>query len=410
MVTNQPSQTTPPRLIRLLVASSLILCLASLRANADEQSVRADLKSEAAHLLEQGDLATYDQRATELRRTRERTPAGIWKLSLFYKGPDNWPAPQADAPIWTKIETATEAYLREHPDSPSAIVAHARMLVSHAWTYRGTDWGRNLSESQRNGFNTFLERAREVLDQHREVGSRDPEWYSLRIQVMNGLNTDKAAILALAREALDHESTYQPLAYVAADAFLPKWGGSMEELQQFVTLAVGKSSAVEGSQAYARIMFNIARADPKPLAALTQVGVQWPVLKTSLQEISVAYPDPWNLNTERAMACLMGTRADYDAVLPQVSSHLISVAWFDKVSSWPECQREQESARQSTLASWAQAMVSTPPTLSERLPGACYCHWLYSIFRDAAASTNLPCWTRSAAQLRGAESIPAFTT
>jgi hypothetical protein len=212
MVTNQRTKTTPPRLIRLLIASSLILGLASLRVNADEQSVRADLKSEAAHLLEQGDLSTYDRRATELRRTRERTPAGIWKLSLFYKSPDNWPAPQADAPIWTKIEAATAAYLREHPDSPSAIVAHARMLVSQAWTYRGSDRGRNLPDSQ-------------------------------RIQVMNGLNTDKAAILA-----------------------------------------------------------------------------------------------------------------------PRVSPHLISVAWFDKVSSWPECQREQQRARPSTPASWAQALVSTPPS------------------------------------------------
>ena len=34
------------------------------------------------------------------------------------------------------------AYLREHADSPSAMVAYARILVSHAWTYRGSGWGR----------------------------------------------------------------------------------------------------------------------------------------------------------------------------------------------------------------------------------------------------------------------------
>jgi len=112
MATNQLINERSPRLIRLLVASSLVLSLASLRVNADEMTLRADLKSEAARLLEQGDMATYDQRATELRRTRERTPAGIWKLSLFYKGPDNWPAPQPDAPIWAKIEATTEANLR----------------------------------------------------------------------------------------------------------------------------------------------------------------------------------------------------------------------------------------------------------------------------------------------------------
>jgi hypothetical protein len=363
MATNQPIKQSP-RLIQLWVVLSIVLALAPRWVNADEMTVRAELKSESARLLERGDIGAYDQRATELRRSGERTPAGIWKLSLFYKGPDNWPAPQADAPIWTRIEAATESYLHEHPDSPSAIVAHARMLVSHAWMYRGSGWSRDLSTSQRNGFNTFLERAREVLDQHREVGSGDPEWYSLRIQVMNGQGTEKAAILSLAREALDHEPTYQPIDYVAANAFLPKWGGSAAELQQFIALAVTKSSVAQGTQAYARIMFNIARADPEPVTALAQAGVQWPVLRASLREIAAAYPDLWNLNAERAMACLIGTQPDYNAVLPRVSPGLISVAWFDSVSPWPECQRRQERAQQSAAASWAQAFVSTPPSVN----------------------------------------------
>ena len=351
-----------PGLIWRLAMLSVLLGLSSPWVNADEMTVRTDLKSESARLLEQRDMAAYDQRAAELRRTRELTPAGIWKLSLFYKGPDNWPAAQPEAPIWTQIEAAADAYLREHPDSPSAIVACARLLVSHAWTYRGSGWGRDLSDAQRNGFDTFLERARAVLDQHRDVGSSDPEWYSLRLQVMNGQGVDKATILALAREALDREPTYQPIDYVAANALLPKWGGSAQQLQQFVALAIAKSSAAEGTQAYARIMFNIARADPEPIAALAQVGVQWPVLQASLHEIAVAYPDPWNLNAERAMACLVGTQTDYNAVLPRVSAGFISVAWFDSLRSWPECQRRQERAQQSTAASWAQAFISTAPS------------------------------------------------
>jgi hypothetical protein len=350
-----------PRSISAWIALSILLSLAAPGAHADEAAVRATLKSESARLLEQGDIAAYDRRATELRRTRERTPAGIWKLSLFYKGPDNWPATRADAPIWTRIEAATEAYLREHPDSPSAVVTHARILVAHAWTWRGEGWGRDLNDSQRNGFNNYLERARGVLDQYREVGSGDPEWYSLQIQVMNGLSAHKAAILALAGEALDHEPTYQPLGYVASNALLPKWGGSAELLRQFVALALAKSSAAEGTQAYGRIMFNIARADPEPIATLAQVGVRWPDLKSSLREISVAYPDPWNVNIERAMACLVGTAADYDSALARTSSGFVSVAWFDSLSSWPECQRRQERATRSP-ASWTRALLSTPPS------------------------------------------------
>jgi hypothetical protein len=363
MANNHPIKKQSRGLTRTLAVFSIVMMgLTSLRVNADEMAVRAQLKSEAAQLLEQGDVAAYDQRATELRRTGERTPAGIWKLSLFYKGPDNWPAPQADAPIWTRIEAATDAYLREHPDSPSAVIAHARMLVSHAWTYRGSGWSRDLSNSQRNGFSTLLERAREVLDEHREVGSGDPEWYSLRLQVMNGQGIDKVTIMALAQEALDHEPTYQPIDYVAANAFLPKWGGSADQLQRFVALAVAKSFTGEGTQAYARIMFNIARADPEPAAALIQVGVQWPLLRTSLREIASAYPDAWNLNAERAMACLLGAEADYNAVAPRASLAPTSVAWFDSLMSWPQCERQRSRAKQSAVASWAQQAVSTPPS------------------------------------------------
>lgn len=404
MATHHLIKRQAPRTISAWIALSILLSLAAPGAHADEAAVRAALKSEAAHLLEQGDIAAYDRRATELRRTRERTPAGIWKLSLFYKGPDNWPATRADAPIWTQIEAATETYLREHPDSPAAVVAHARMLVSHAWAWRGSGWGRDLNDSQRDGFDTYLKRARGVLDQYRETGSGDPEWFSLEIQVMNGLNADKAAILALAREALDHEPTYQPLDYAASNALLPKWGGSADLLRQFVALAVAKSSAAQGTEAYGRIMFNIARADPEPIATLLQVGVQWPELRSSLREISVAYPDPWNVNTERAMACLVGTAADYDAALARTSSGFVSVAWFDSLSSWPQCQRRQERATRSPT-SWALELVSTPPSAQfvEALAGGASLALvlLYLSRRSRADESPLPDYMGGSASIGG---------
>ena len=347
----------------LPLAGLVALGLISSAATADEMTVRNDLKWEAAHLLERGDVTEYDRRATELRRTRERTPAGIWKLSLFYKGPDNWPAERPDAPIWARIDTATATYLREHPDSPSAVIAHAHLLVNLAWTYRGSGWSRDLSDRQRAGFASYLERARQVLDANRKIGAQDPEWYALRIQVMNGLGDDKGAILALADEAFDLEPTYQPVLYVTSFAMLPKWGGSVQLVDRVVARAIAKSSSVEGQQAYGRIMFNIARAEQEPATALSQLGVRWPVLKASLSQISAAYPDPWNFNVQRAMACVLGTEADLTATLPQVASGRIRVAWFDTATTWPECARRQTHAQQSA-APWTQALMRTPPSVS----------------------------------------------
>ncbi len=163
----------------------------------------------------------------------------------------------------------------------------------------------------------------------------------------------------------DLEPTYQPVDYVTANALLPKWGGSAELLNRFVALVIARSSAVEGNQAYARIMFNIARSDPDPFAAANPTRSRIAaVLRASLEQIATTYPDPWNWNAERAMACLMGTQQDVNGASRRAAPGLIPVAWFDSAVTWPECEQRQNRARQSTFASWTQALISTPPSAS----------------------------------------------
>jgi hypothetical protein len=346
---------------RLCVAlAPLVFGFLAAAAAADENSVRAQLKAEAAALLERGDLDSFDRRATQLRESRERTPAGIWKLSLFYRGVDELPTRTPDAPVWARVEQATAAYLRTHPQSPSAVVAAARVLVTRAWAYRGDGWGASLTEAQRDGFATWLERARAVLDEHREVGQQDPEWYALRIQVMNGQGEERVSILALAQEALGGEPTYQPTYYVTSNALLPKWGGSAQLLQQYVAAVLASSAPQEGRQAYARIAFNIARTDPQPVAALRQVGLEWPRVKQSLEEISAAYPDPWNTNAQRAMACLIGTESDFRASSAEAGTPAISVAWFDTLSRWQDCSQRQQQRSAALAGGFAGIAAATP--------------------------------------------------
>jgi len=131
--------------------------------------------------------------------------------------------------------------------------------------------GRDLSDTQANGFASYLERARQVLDAIARSVPRTP----------NGMpenpgderfGDDKTAILALADEAFGLEPTYQPVLYVTSFAMLPKWGGSIQLVDRVVARAIAKSSSVEGQQAYGRIMFNIARAEQEPATALSQLG------------------------------------------------------------------------------------------------------------------------------------------
>jgi hypothetical protein len=385
------------RLGVLAVMTGVVWLAIGARATAaSEIDVRAGLKSEAAQLLERGDIAGYDQRASELRRSRERTPAGIWKLSLFYNGVDNLPWNTPGAPLWSRIEQDTAAYLRDHPDSPSAVVAAGRVLVAHAWAWRGEGLGAQLRPEQRKGFSDYLERARTVLEEHREARKADPDWYALRILVMNGLGDDRSAILALAKEALGGEPTYQTTYYVASTALLPKWGGSAQLLQDYLAAVVARTSEEEGRQAYARIAFNIARNDPRPIQSLEQVGISWPSIKSSLDEISAAYPDDWNLNAERAMACLIGTEPDYRASASRAGVRVVSVAWFDTRANWPDCAWRQHAAAPFSLETTVQDVLSAPPSpylLSTVCAAIGLAMALLYFARRAGQETLSPDWT-----------------
>jgi hypothetical protein len=319
----------------------LSCCMLSSPSRADpEDTLHEVIKKGAAQLLEQGELAEYDRQASALRASHELTPAGIWKLYLFYKGVDHIAPDAPGDPVWTRVEAGTQHYLADHPDSPTALIARVRVLLAHADALR--------SAGGQSGYDTAAartEEARELLERYRAMGSADPDWYVDRIVALNSQGRDKHEVLALVREALEREPTYQPLLYVASNALLPGSGGSRALHEQFVELALQRSRAALGTQAYARIMFNIARLDPKPVRALDDIGMSWPRLRASLAEVSAAYPDSWNLNAERAMTCLVGTEADLRSATARTPQPLYAVVWYDRYVGWPECESRQLTER-----------------------------------------------------------------
>jgi hypothetical protein len=55
---------------------------------ADEVALRESIKVQARQLVETSKFENFDNQASTYRRTSERTPAGAWKLSVFYNGID----------------------------------------------------------------------------------------------------------------------------------------------------------------------------------------------------------------------------------------------------------------------------------------------------------------------------------
>ncbi len=268
----------------------------------------AAVKETARALLLKGDLRGFDALATAFRHSRERTASGTWKLGLAYQSANHSLYLPRD-PHWVKLQQAADAWLLENPDSPTAVILDAEILRGHAWAWRGEGADSQVPAENGQHFRQLLEETRRVLDAHPDIKSQDPEWDALRITIAREQGADTRQILQMAEEALEREAYYYPLHNAVTRALLPRWGGSKEAVEQYVQWALAYSAPREGTQAYARIYYYIARSDTDgdPGSEMSEMGgALWPPMQQSLAELLQAYPSAFNRDLARAISCLCG--------------------------------------------------------------------------------------------------------
>ena len=286
------------------------------------------IKDSSVALLLAGDTKHFDELASRYRTSEERTASGTWKLSLLYNAIDAKSfAPQN--PHWKELQDLSGAWLAAEPDSPTAVVLDARILFQHAWSLRGEKALREVPAQSRQLYQQLIQRARSVLEQHPNVALQDPEWDTLRISIAREQGVDSKEILAIAERALDRSPYFYPIHNAAVNALLPRWGGSRQAIQAYVKLALEHSRTREGTQAYARIYYYIARTSSDPVDDLNLMGAKWPPFKQSLAEILQKYPSSFNQDIARHMAFFASDAVAYRAYGRAATGDIIPVAWWD---------------------------------------------------------------------------------
>jgi hypothetical protein len=279
---------------------------------------------------------------------------------MLYSGVWRAGGANANDAAWARLEAGTAQYLKEHPDSPTAVVLAAKVLIEHAAAHRGGEYAAQVPKANWAPFYSYVDATLHLLDGRREVGSADPEWYATYVWALNLRDAPGQEILTFSREALERYPQYYPIHYRAARALLPKWHGSETLMQQYLALALDKTRATEGTQIYGRVIFNLARNSNRPLEEITEVGAQWPPFRASYEEILRAYPDPYNLETLRAMACLTGNKDDYKTITQRAGGPLPPVASFDTPQRQRDCDDWARGDNPSALRALAQRLRGVP--------------------------------------------------
>jgi len=286
------------------------------------------IKTASLALLLAGDTHRFDELAAHYRASQERTSSGTWKLSLLYNSVDESSFAPADS-RWQQLEALSETWLAKQPESATAVAMSARILFAHAWAWRIAVNADDMPPEHRQRYEQLIERARNVLDRHAGVAQQDPEWDTLRISIarQQGANTD--AVLAMAERALQRWPYFYPIHNAAVNALLPRWGGSRRAIQTYTKLALQYSRPLEGTEAYARIYYYIARTAGDALDELNRMDGDFSTFQRSMGEILKKYPSAFNRDIARGMTYLAGDAAAYRSYGRASTGGVIPIARWD---------------------------------------------------------------------------------
>ena len=298
---------------------------------APEMEARAEIRRATQTAFVRSDFVTLNNTARSYRTAKSRTSSGLWLLTLFYSGIDDLgdtegrDAQQRER-LFAQLESRTALWTKQFPDEPVAHIAHANMLIKHAWAYRGGGVASTVARADWAPFYQYIAKARAYLEANKKVASIDPKWYEQMISIATAQGWERPAFDSLLAEALEREPLFYQTYFGALNYLLPKWHGNITEVEAFAQNAVKRTAAIEGGSMYARIYWYASQSQfDSDLFAESRVS--WPRMRDGFDDMIKRYPDAWNLNNFAKFACLAEDKAKARELMPRVSLEFVSEAW-----------------------------------------------------------------------------------
>jgi hypothetical protein len=311
---------------------------------AGEMAQRAAITRSAQLSFISEDFPRLEEMSARFRSEKSRTPSGLWHLTLFYTGIDALAERQKRAApegyidsAFEMIEGTTQKWMRKFPDSPAAHIVHAGVLITHGWAHRGGDYASKVKPESWAPFRKYIAMAREHLEKHKEVASRDPRWYEIMLTIARAQSWERDEFEKLLEEAVNREPLHYQTYFMALEYLMPKWHGDLGEIETFAQDATSRTQGQEGQGMYARIYWYASQSQFANNLFEDSQAV-WPRMKAGFEDVVARYPDPWNLNNYARFACLARDKGKTKELLERTQASIVPEAWT------PESLRAQCAA------------------------------------------------------------------
>jgi Domain of unknown function (DUF4034) len=304
----------------------------------DSESEEMDeIKTQAAALLEATNFDGLDELAAKFRSSKECYANGTWKLVNVYDGL----VPSANTPNdeWEDRIAVLQDWIAAKPDSITARVGLANVLVNYAWRARGSGYANTVTDEGWRLLGERLNQAMKVLNEAESLKEQCPYYWIVKMRAALGLQMDKDQFNDIFNQAVNFAPDFEPLYLQRAIYLLPRWNGAEGELETDLEKSADRIGGDDGDMLYTQVIWGV-----HDRASSTNVFKEnhfsWPRVDRGFAVIEKRFPDSLAAKSERAyLAAYAGDRQKTREYLNETQGKADLAVWYYKgeyirVANW----------------------------------------------------------------------------
>jgi len=292
----------------------------------DGPAERIKFSNAVGELWKRDDFAKLEQMSKALRASQSTFSDGLPKLAAFYRGTGL--SDLKGEAAYVDAEKRVQRWIEAVPDSVSAPIVKASVLIRHGWYFRGGGYVSSVTDDGWKQFEAYLDQAEKVLEDAKEKSGQCPEWYCQMLTLGKARSWDRAKLDALLAEGTKLSPGYYDLYFERVQDLLPRWGGREGEWQAFAE----NQAAQHGQELYARIVWSQSWI-AKGKRMFTEEHVPWPKLKAGFEAMIKNHPESWwNLNNYCQYACWANDKETARQLFEKLDGHWHAAVWNTSIN------------------------------------------------------------------------------
>ena len=235
---------------------------------------------------------------------------------------------------WNKYYDMLKAWREKSPQSAAAAITEALYLEAYAWDARGTGPASSVTPEGWQLFRERLKKAEDVLQSSQAYASNNPLWYTAYMAVALGQNWPRDKMFALFENAKAKYPYYHAYYFWIITALLPKWGGSYEQVDNFIRSQISDLNPTDSSIMYTRMYWYVHQSSYDGNFNLFRDSLaSWDSMKKGFSLLTEQHPISfWILNNYAKFACVASDKQTYQKLRPLIEGYIILDAWPENLS------------------------------------------------------------------------------